>query len=409
MRILAIETSCDETAIAILKAEGGLPASDRAGRQAGFEEPNFTILADNLYSQASKHAEFGGVYPNLAKREHGLNLVPLLKKTLEEAKLPRDESQKTKTKISGEIEKLLERNPELLEQFVEHLPAMEVPNIDIITVTEGPGLEPALWAGINFAKALGVLWGKPVVGTNHMEGHIYSVLTDGVGSETKNLESRKIEFPALALLISGGHTELVEVENLRKYKILGQTRDDAVGEAYDKSARLIGLPYPGGPHISRLADEARTSPLPDTKYDIQTTKLPRPMANSGDLDFSFSGLKTAVLYYVRKNEPLDEDHKRALAMELDDAIADVLTSKTRKALALREFKTLIVAGGVIGSPHLRRSFEKLAEEEGVKISIPERSLVTDNAVMIGIAGYFKYLSEGASQEINAQGNLRLDK
>lgn len=391
MRILAIETSCDETAIAILEAEGD------------FDAPKFKVLSHNLYSQASKHAEFGGVYPNLAKREHGLNLTPLLRKTLLESGLLKIKSGKSKVEIPENIEALLNRNPELLEQVLEFVPTLEAPNIDAIVVTEGPGLEPALWVGINFAQALGSYWDKPVIGINHMEGHIYSVLVDEVIFKEKT-PINELSFPALALLISGGHTELVLVKDWGEYELLGQTRDDAVGEAFDKTARVLGLPYPGGPQISKLDRQARDEGL---KLD---TSMPRPMIHSGDLDFSFSGLKTAVLYYEKEHGPLSNDDKKKLAREVEEAISEVLTSKTRQALLQSKARTLIIGGGVINDRYLQSEFKKMIKEEfpHIKLLLPTAKLSTDNAIMIGMAGYFKILEKGLNSEtLTAQGALRL--
>lgn len=390
IKILAIETSCDETAVALLEARGG------------FDETEFKVLAHALYSQASKHAEFGGVYPNLAKREHAANLLPLITKALREADLLIP-AKTALGQAEGQIRSLLDRHPSEAEDLIAFLKTHVVPDIDLIAVTEGPGLEPALWVGINFAESLGIAWQKKVIGINHMEGHIYSVLAPGKDSE----KARPMEFPDLALLISGGHTELVSVRGFGEYEILGQTRDDAVGEAYDKSARLMGFPYPGGPKISALANEARQEGITARKIELS---LPRPMIGSDDLDFSFSGLKTAVLYWVRANEPLGEESKKALAREIDDAVTEVLLAKVRKALSLEKFNFLIVAGGVIANSHIRKSLRELAGENDVEFLVPEKELSTDNAIMIGIAGYFKYLkkSEKKSGKLKAQGNLRLD-
>lgn len=384
MKILAIETSCDETAVAILEAEGG------------FENPNFKILGQALYSQASKHAQYGGVYPNLAKREHAENLLPMLTEALRESgdlsegNLGNLEIDKKQKKF---VEEALSRHPETAESLMSFVEKHLVPDVDYIAVTKGPGLEPALWVGISFAKALGELWKKDVVGVNHMEGHIYSVLVD-------TEEESKLKFPALSLLISGGHTELVLVKDWRDFEILGRTRDDAVGEAFDKTARLMGLSYPGGPEVSKLAESARSR-------DGSPVLFPRPMIDSGDLDFSFSGLKTAVRQYIENNSPLDENHKEEIALGIEKAIADVLVSKTKSALKEGGAQTLIVAGGVIANSFLRENFKDLAHELKINIAIPTRSLSTDNAVMIAIASYFKYLDSGGDADIIAEGNLKL--
>ena len=353
MRILAIETSCDETAIAHLLIEGAM------------EKPDIKVLGNTLLSQASLHEKYGGVYPNLAKREHQKNLPILLKQTLKEA---------------GEDE--------------------ENPNIDYVAVTAGPGLEPALWTGITFAEDLGRKWHKPVVPVNHMEGHIFSVLYEAESS---------LALPALALLISGGHTELVHIKDFRDYEIIGQTRDDAVGEAFDKAARMLGLPYPGGPEISRMAeiDRARNS-----EADIV---LPRPMIHSKNLDFSYSGLKTAVLYRIRDAKIVDNQFKENMARAFEDAAVEVLIEKTRKALLELEgeVKTLIVAGGVSANIYLNRELEKLISEfPEIILKLPTKLLSSDNAIMIGIAAYIKTTKEPGILEdqstIQATGNMSLN-
>ncbi len=320
MIILGIETSCDETALSLLEM-----------MDAGGGKTEIRILANITHSQAALHAEYGGVFPNLAKREHQKNLIPLFKKILEESgfelRITNYELRQNYSQILENLRIVLEREPELLKQFLEFIPTIEKPHIDAIAVTEGPGLEPALWVGINFARALSLVWDIPIIPTNHMEGHIFAALLRGkdVNHESRimNHDKKTEQFiihnsksqtlhaerytlhapalPALSLLISGGHTELVLMERPLEYKILGRTRDDAVGEAFDKVARLLGLPYPGGPQISALADLARKSganyELGIKNYEL---KLPRPMLKSDNYDFSFSGLKTAVLYLVKK-------------------------------------------------------------------------------------------------------------
>jgi N6-L-threonylcarbamoyladenine synthase len=376
MKILAIETSCDETAISILEAEGG------------FENPRFKILGNNLLSQIEIHKEYGGVYPTLAKREHAKNLVPILEKTLKEAGM----LNSGKTKMNEELGEILKRESRLLEKFLKSIPNIKKPDIDYIAVTQGPGLEPALWVGINFAEALSLVWDIPLIPVNHMEGHMFSPLSD-----PKN----KVTFPSLALLISGGHTELVLMKDWFKYETLGETQDDAVGEAFDKVARMMGLPYPGGPEISKIAEEKRSGEF-EKEFN-----LPKPMINSPNCHFSFSGLKTAVLYRL-KDLDLDEKTKAQMAREFEDTVVDILIHKTKKALG--DVKTLIIGGGVIANSEIRKAFKKLAEEKNINLLIPEMSLTTDNAVMIGIAGYFRALEnpKGSGPErITANGNLRL--
>lgn len=378
MKILAIETSCDDTALSLVEAEGGL------------EEPRFKVLAHLVSSQTKIHEEWGGVVPMLAKREHGKNLVPLLLKLLKETNLSGAEPYAGSNK--EEIEKILEREPELKENFFQYVINLRAPEIDAIVVTYGPGLEPALWVGLNFARALSLLWHKPLIPVNHMEGHIYASLaaTDQI-----------IEFPALALLVSGGHTELVLVKNWLEYQILGQTRDDAVGEAFDKVARILGLPYPGGPEISRLAK---------TGEKKKEFTLPRPMIHSDNYDFSFSGLKTAVLYMVKKIPELTEEIKASIAREFEDSVVEVLTTKTHRALDEFSPATVIIGGGVSANNALRTSLEKLLSAyPDKKLLLPDRQLSTDNATMIAIAGYLHYLSSPqiTPEPLRALGNLSL--
>jgi N6-L-threonylcarbamoyladenine synthase len=400
MKILAIETSCDETAVAVLEAEGG------------FEHPQFRVLGNTTLSQALKHAEFGGVYPNLAKREHSKNLIPVLKNTLTEAGMLRlADTPQNYSNILQNIRIVLEREPELLEQFLEFIPTIEKPDVDVIAVTQGPGLEPALWVGLNLAQALSLVWSIPLVPVNHMEGHVLSVLYRKENPNDK-LQNPNINFPALALLISGGHTQLILVKDWLHYKMLGETRDDAVGEAFDKVARLLGLPYPGGPEISRLADQARHSNvLQNIRMSSASVSFPRPMIDSKDYDFSFSGLKTAVLYKVKELGDLSDELKQEVAREFEDAVVDVLIVKTKKALDEYTPRTLIVGGGVIANKRLREMFEKLtANYLDTKLLIPDRALATDNAIMIGIAGYFRYRKKeivGADTLVRADGNLQL--
>ena len=409
MRILAIETSCDETAVSIVECTGDIsPASpDNA--------ISFKVVGEALFSQASLHAQYGGVFPTLAKREHAKNLVPLLKTALGQSKAAagNNVAEKTRDPLSAEeisyITKLCDREPELVRAITEELfPAgatISIPNIDLIAVTQGPGLEPALWVGINFAKVLQKIWGIPAIGSNHMEGHIASALATGAPSV----------FPAIALLISGGHTEIVLAKKMADYEIVGQTRDDAVGEAYDKVSRILGLGYPGGPEVARLAQEVRderassgTTASPDGK------PLPRPMISTDDLDFSFSGLKTAVLYRARdieKTQAADpaqknDNWKKELAFEFEEAVADVLVKKTVKAIEKYEAQTLVIGGGVIANAYLRSRFEDLSNR--VKVKVPVLSLATDNATMIAFAAYISMLTHTEKPLIDgskAEGNM----
>ncbi len=369
MTILAIETSCDETAISIVEAEGGK------------NRPKFKVLTHLISSQIKLHAEWGGVVPSLAKREHAKNILPLLLEGLTAAGLLSESRERVNLTIetATHLRTMLEREPELLDLFLQTIPNIKPPKIDLIAVTQGPGLEPALWVGINLAKALSYVWGIPVLPINHMEGHILSPL---VSAEVGKAKSKSITFPALSLLISGGHTELVLSKDWLDYTVIGQTRDDAVGEAFDKVARILGLPYPGGPEISRMAELASGHP---------PEKLPRPMINSNDFDFSFSGLKTAVLYLVKRLAPIDQITRVEIAREFQQAVIDVLLAKTLKAIDKYQPQTLIIGGGVVANTKLRERFTKVMSEHysGVTLLTPEAALSTDNATMIAIAGYFR--------------------
>jgi N6-L-threonylcarbamoyladenine synthase len=288
-----------------------------------------------------------------------------------------------------EVEKILEREPNLFDTLKIYVTTHKKPDIDMLAVTAGPGLEPALWVGINFARALSLIWDIPLLPINHMEGHLASVLLDDkVGT-----------FPALALLISGGHTELIRIEKWGSYDKIGQTLDDAVGEAYDKVARMLGLPYPGGPEISKLAEMGRRDTVP-------TIVFPRPMMHSGDYNFSFSGLKTAVLYKVQELGTLSDTQKIEIATAFEDAVTEVLVHKVKKAIQEYNAESLIVGGGVIANTHLRNSLQTLAEEEGVQLYVPDKALTTDNAVMIAMAAYISQFSHTATvcPDIKAEGN-----
>lgn len=390
MKILSIETSCDETAVSIVEAKGGL------------KSPVFSILGNALFSQIEMHKEYGGVYPMVAKREHAKKLPILLTEVLKQSKLFQESNISYESKWN-EIEEILKKEDGLFEGLKNVVEKVDKPQIDLIAVTSGPGLEPALWVGISFAVALGKVWGIPVVPANHMEGHIASVLI--------NEDITSVEFPALALLISGGHTEIIEISSWGDYKILGQTVDDAVGEAFDKVARLLGLPYPGGPEISKLAEKARSDKLP------KTAKFPRPMISSPDLNFSFSGLKTAVLYYIRDHfegnpEIISHEQKMDIAREFEDSVVEILIHKVEKVLEENDIKTLIIAGGVVANNKIREEFLRLKTKYAdLVIKTPTKELSTDNSIMIACATYIKTLVFpeiiSKNNKIIAEGNLKL--
>ncbi len=387
MIILGIETSCDETAVSVVEGNGSL------------EAPNFRVLGSAIQSQIDLHRAFGGVVPGLAKREHQRNLLPVLAESLFKAGLISEETLKI---LNENLIADTDRQEEIDRIWQKTFERVANPSIDLIAVTVGPGLEPALWTGITFAKILGQKWQIPVHGTNHMEGHIASVLFN----KTEEFSNREIKFPAIALLISGGHTELVLLENwLNKTKI-GETLDDAVGEAYDKVARMLDLPYPGGPQISALAEKAR-----DLNIELDR-KLPRPMIHSKDFNFSFSGLKTAVLYYLRENHaasPLTTKEKIAIAREFEDAVTEVLISKTRSAIEKHNPHTLIIGGGVTANNNIRKNILELENYyPDLKALVPTKDLATDNATMIAIAGYLEKISDQSGAALRADGNLEID-
>ncbi len=390
MKILAIETSCDETAVAILKCSG-----DEHGA-------SFTVLGNALISQIDIHREFGGVFPAVAKREHAKNLVPLLSAALEEAELLHEDTQARDETRDTMLRELLTREPELADALLAFLGQTERPSIDAIAVTAGPGLEPALWVGVNFARALAHAWSLPIVASDHMEGHILSSLLQTTDDHTYSLPAPTL--PLTALLISGGHTEILSMDSWLSYRLIGRTRDDAVGEAFDKVARMLALPYPGGPEVSKLAERDRE--------DVRTNPftLPRPMMHDPHCDFSFSGLKTAVLYLVKDKE-LSAIEKEQLARAFEDAAADVLYAKTLRAIEETNAQMLAIGGGVSANIHIRRVFrERLAQDAPhVTLSIPSVALTGDNAIMIGVAGYFHALKEQftSPDTLKANGNQSL--
>lgn len=392
MKILGVETSCDDTAIALIDASGDFDADFK-----------FNTLAHAIHSQ-KEHEQYGGVFPNVARKEHEKHLVPLLAHVLQKSKLVCQGDALTEG-----IEKILEREQELLRQLLQFLKTHEKPGIDAIAVTVGPGLEPALWVGINFAKALAHAWNLPIVPVNHMEGHIViSALWDRNNEITNNQEtsSKKIQLPMLSLLISGGHTELILSKKWMQYEYIGRTRDDAVGEAFDKVARMLGLPYPGGPAISKLAEAARNNV---GIYEIPT--LPRPMIYDKNFDFSFAGLKTAVLRKIEANTPVTEEFKKQLAREFEDAVTDVLVDKSMRAIENYSVKTLVIGGGVSANKHLRSQFREQCQGRTLTLLVPPPQFATDNALMIALAGYFRAKRNEFADPmtLSANGNLKLDE
>lgn len=390
MRILAIETSCDETAVAVVEAVRETDGST-----------HFTTLGNALLSQIEIHKEYGGVYPMLAKREHAKNLVPLLEAALSEAQMLHESRQSIPDQVLEDLGRILEREPGLSETFTAVVSTTEPPTIDAIAVTAGPGLEPALWVGVNFARALSRVWDIPLVSVNHMEGHISTALAS-TANTTYVISPPTL--PLLSLLISGGHTELVLSREWLSYELIGQTRDDAVGEAFDKVARMLGLPYPGGPEVSKLAEKARA------RGGENPFTLPRPMIYDSSFDFSFSGLKTAVLYLVKDKE-LSEEDRENLALAFEDAAADVLYAKTSHAIEAHGVRTIALGGGVSANTHTRRTFaERLPHDHpGAELCLPGAALTTDNALMIAMAGFFRAEAGEFTDRDNlvAQGNRKL--
>ena len=313
MKVLGIESSCDETGVALVETRpGGVPR----------------LLAEALHSQADMHGAYGGVVPELASRDHIRRVLPLARRVLADA-------------------------------------GSTVADIDVVAYTRGPGLAGALLVGAGVAVALAAALGKPALGVHHLEGHLLSPF----------LADHAPEFPFIALLVSGGHTQLMRVEGVGRYELLGETIDDAAGEAFDKSAKLLGLGYPGGPALARLADFGNADAF----------ALPRPLLHSGDLDFSFAGLKTAVMTQVKKLGNVCEQERADLAASTQAAIVDVLVAKSLKALKQTGAKRLVVAGGVGANLRLRERLDADAAKLKARVFYPPLALCTDNGAMIALA------------------------
>ena len=436
LTILATETSCDDTCMALIKASGR-------------KKPKLNILSNVVSSQVKIHQKWGGVYPSLAKREHQKMLVPVLMKALSKIKMPknpkfqismtkqippkqslRDATGQANSKFQT-VKKILAREEYLFRKLKKFLTKYQKPKIDFIAVTVGPGLEPCLWTGVNFAKALSYFWEIPIIPINHIEAHIYANWLPPVGikseirnpksktnSKFQNLKSENL-FPAICLIVSGGHTQLILMKGFGRYKIIGETRDDAAGECFDKVARILGLGYPGGPVIAAKAAQLKTK-----NHELKT-KLPRPMIHQKNYDFSFSGLKTAALYKVKQltmdRKQLTENQIIALCKETQQAIIDVLIKKTIKAAKEYKAKTIILGGGVTANDELRRQLNHQLKTispstlssgpKGYKLNflVPQKNFCTDNAAMIGIAAHYHWLrGKGKNwREITAEANLRI--
>jgi N6-L-threonylcarbamoyladenine synthase len=330
MRVLGIETSCDETGVAVYDVARGL-------------------LSNRLHSQVQLHRAYGGVVPELASRDHVRRLLPLVREALAESRCGRED-------------------------------------IDGIAYTAGPGLIGALLVGVGFAQALAQGWGKPALGIHHLEGHLLAPM----------LELDAPAFPFLALLVSGGHTQLVDVRGLGDYQVLGESLDDAAGEAFDKTAKLLGLPYPGGAALARLAEGGRPGRF----------VFPRPMLDRPGLDFSFSGLKTAALVALRGGVP-DEAARADVARGFEDAVVDTLAEKTRRALAATGRGTLVVAGGVGANSSLRRRLGEVAGANGARLYLPRPEFCTDNGAMIALAGALRLAAGRCDPGLGARASWEL--
>ncbi|MDD5433299.1 MAG: tRNA (adenosine(37)-N6)-threonylcarbamoyltransferase complex transferase subunit TsaD [Candidatus Pacebacteria bacterium] len=399
MKILAIDTSCDDTSVAIIATEK--PNSKQ-------QLLKIKILSNVVSSQIKIHSPYGGVYPALAKREHQHNLAPVCKKALQKAKFlnlkVKTKNEKPQSKIK-KLKTILNRDELLLETTEQFLLKYQKPKVNAIAITNTPGLEPCLWQGINFACALSLWWELPIIPVNHIKAHLAAnwLTLTGASSKIKNQKSKLIKFPAIGLVASGGHTELIYMPEIGRYQLIGSTRDDAAGECFDKTARILGLPYPGGPS---LALQAKLK-IKNQKLKI---KLPRPMINSGDFDFSFSGLKTAVLYNFqsqKKSVRESKDYKIAMAKEIQQAIIDVLVEKTLKAAQQFKAKSIITGGGVMANKELRRQLKIQNLELKIPFFVPKKSLCLDNAAMVGAESLLSNTKSKSWQKIKASGNLKL--
>jgi len=339
MKILGIDTSCDDTCVALLEIRNS----------------KLKILSNIISSQVKLHAKYGGVYPSLAKREHIKNLPLVFRRATKRIKLS---------------------------------------EIDLVSVTNGPGLEPCLWQGVNFANELAKNLKVSLIPVNHIEAHIL-------------VNSPKI-FPAVCLVVSGGHTTLFLMKGIRKYMLIGETRDDAAGECFDKVARILGLGYPGGPIVAEMATKIKNK-----KLKIKNIKLPRPMMYQKNYDFSFSGLKTAVLYDYRSRPSKIRKSKqyiREMCREVQQAIIDVLIHKTIKAAKDFRVKSIILGGGVVANEELRKQFQEKIRKEipNTEYLIPDTKYCTDNAAMVAVTAYFhKKETTKNWQKIEVNANLKI--
>jgi len=353
MIILAIETSCDDTCVSLLE----------------IRNRKLEIRSNIVSSQVKLHRKYGGVWPFLAKREHQKNLPIVLRKALQQA---------------------------------------QGRQVNLIAVTVGPGLEPCLWVGVNFARDLAKKLKLPIISVNHVEAHIFAnfLNTQYLILDTKYL------FPAICLIVSGGHTQLILMKDFGQYKILGETRDDAAGECFDKTARILGLGYPGGPAIAAEAKKYQNIKI--SKYRVS---LPRPMIDQKNYDFSFAGLKTAVLYDFKSRSSKirkSKNYIREMAKEIQQAVIDVLISKTLRAAKEFKTKSIILGGGVVANSELRKQFKQKIQKEipNTQYLMPNTKFCTDNAAMVALTGYFNWLKKPSAtfyswKKIEADANQRI--
>ena len=384
MIILAIETSCDETSVSVLKVKAG----------------DLNILANIVSSQIKVHRKWGGVVPTLAKREHQKNLVPVSKRALNEAgllKRIKNLEYRIQDSKLKKIKEILTREEILYKKTEVFLRKYKKPKVDFIALTTGPGLEPALWVGVNFARALSYFWKVPIIPVNHVEAHIFANFID------RKFRDKGIKnFPILCLSVAGGHTHLVLMRGYGKYRLIGETRDDTAGECFDKVARMLELGYPGGPIISKLAKTG----------DSKSFNFPRPMIYAKNYDFSFSGLKTAVLYFLKKQKKeVIRKRKNDICSSFQQAVIDTLVFKTIRAAKQFKARNIMLSGGVAANKELRRQLgEKIKKElPDVNYIMPDIKFCTDNAVMVAITAYFKLKTDKTKswQEVKANANIKI--
>lgn len=351
MKILGIETSCDECAASLI----------------AIHDLRLAILSNVVSSQIDIHKKYGGIVPEVAARQHVQTMIPVIQEALDLSQKPSIESRVLKP--------------------------------DLIAVTQGPGLITSLQVGLQTAKTLSYVWGVPLVGVNHLEAHLWSFLLNQENKETKKQENK---FPAIGLIVSGGHTELVLVKKVGKYKSIGRTRDDAVGEAFDKVAKLLGLGFPGGPIISHYAKNG----------DSEKINFPRPMIESDDFDFSFSGIKTAVKYHLQNmisTGLLSQRMINDICASFQKAVVDVLVSKTIRAVRQYKAKSVILGGGVSANECLIEDLRLKTKDLGVEFYYPSKEFTQDNAAMVALVGYFKQKNASKKnwQKLTAEPNLKL--